>query len=186
MSTNRISFEIKVNIHVLSKSTGVVVSVRSCIAKTLQNCIGLQKNIFGPVGTECVVSENMHNSPSSWKVFWFKLPLPLSHPIVNSTLASYFPLEMMGIAAILTCTQTLYFVLSSLRETTNKSINHRGFEKTLGNTWGCSRGKTKIETSPSPLKFPMTFSKVGMDVFWNCTTYSKDNITITFNYYSLY
>lgn len=128
--------------------------------------------------------------PPYGKFFGLNSPSPSSFPppppTVNSILASYFPLEMMGIAAILTCTQTLYFVLSSLRETTNKSINHRGFEKTLGNTWGCSRGKTKIETSPSPLKFPMTFSKVGMDVFWNCTTYSKDNITITFNYYSLY
>lgn len=49
MSTNRVSFEIEVNIHVLPKSTGVVISVCSCIAKTLQNCIGLQKNVFGPV-----------------------------------------------------------------------------------------------------------------------------------------
>lgn len=55
MSTNRVSFEIEVNIHILPKSTGVVISVRSCIAKTLQNCIGLQKNVFGPVEYYCKV-----------------------------------------------------------------------------------------------------------------------------------
>ena len=49
MSTHWIAFKIKVNIHVLSKSTGVVISVGSCIAKTLQNCIGLQENVLCPV-----------------------------------------------------------------------------------------------------------------------------------------
>ena len=52
MSTHRISLEIKVNIHVLSKSTGIIISVCACIAKTLQYCIGLQKNIFDPANIE--------------------------------------------------------------------------------------------------------------------------------------
>lgn len=52
MSTHRISLEIKVNIHVLSKSTGIIISVCARIAKTLQNCIGLQKNIFDPANIE--------------------------------------------------------------------------------------------------------------------------------------
>jgi hypothetical protein len=41
MSANRVTFEVKVNIHVLSKSTGIIVAVRSGIAKTFQNGIGL-------------------------------------------------------------------------------------------------------------------------------------------------
>ena len=52
MSTHRISLEIKVNIHVLSKSTGIIISVCARIAKTLQYCIGLQKNIFDPTNIE--------------------------------------------------------------------------------------------------------------------------------------
>ena len=52
MSTHRISLEIKVNIHVLSKSTGIIISICPCIAKTLQYCIGLQKNIFDPANIE--------------------------------------------------------------------------------------------------------------------------------------
>ena len=52
MSTHRISLEIKVNIHVLSKSTGIIISVCARVAKTLQYCIGLQKNIFDPANIE--------------------------------------------------------------------------------------------------------------------------------------
>lgn len=37
---------------------------------------------------------------------------------------------------------------------------------------------------PSPSKFPMTFHRVCMDIFWNCTTYDKDNYKIIFYYYS--
>ena len=48
MSTDRISFEVKVNVHVFSKSTGVIIPVCPCIAKTLQNCIGFQQNVFDP------------------------------------------------------------------------------------------------------------------------------------------
>ena len=60
--------------------------------------------------------------PSSWKAFLFELPLNLSHrhPTVNSSSASYLPLDMIGFETILICPQTFDFVRSSPRDPKQK------------------------------------------------------------------
>ena len=49
VSTNRIAFKIKVNIHVLAESWRIVVAIRFGIAERFQNCVRLKKNIFHSV-----------------------------------------------------------------------------------------------------------------------------------------
>jgi len=46
VSTNRIAFEIKVNVHVLAEPWGIVVPIRFGIAERFQNCVRLKKNVF--------------------------------------------------------------------------------------------------------------------------------------------
>ena len=52
MSPDRVTFEIEVNVHVLAKAAGVVVSLCLGITKRLQDAIGLEENVFNPSNTK--------------------------------------------------------------------------------------------------------------------------------------
>ena len=48
VTSNRVSLKVKVNVHILAKSAGVVIPVGACIPKALQDSIRLEKDIFHP------------------------------------------------------------------------------------------------------------------------------------------
>lgn len=46
MPTNRVTLEVKVDIHVFSKPAGVVITVGFGISKSFQNTVGLKQHIL--------------------------------------------------------------------------------------------------------------------------------------------
>ena len=52
VTTNGISLEVEVNVHVLSKSAGIVISICPCISKTLEDSIWLEKDFLHPANTK--------------------------------------------------------------------------------------------------------------------------------------
>lgn len=52
MSSDRIPFEVEVNVHVLAKTTRVIVPVGFSVAKSLQNAVRLKQDILHPVTTK--------------------------------------------------------------------------------------------------------------------------------------
>lgn len=49
MATNWVTLEVKVDVHVFAKSTGIVIAVCLGITKGLQNIVGFYENIFDSV-----------------------------------------------------------------------------------------------------------------------------------------
>lgn len=51
VATDRIAFEIEIDVHILSESGGIIVSIRLGITERFQNRVRLNQNVFNPKNT---------------------------------------------------------------------------------------------------------------------------------------